>query len=260
MHGKSSTTSNVEIPQTLGEAMLTWGDLDLLAELRRTLDADEPLTTMASLFGKETAADRRGLPYTRVTDQLRADLIEKLCDGQLVATGFAGGAPPDALPTPIRPERWRVLTPDFETSSATGSDITLSDIRVAARDSGLSSEGGGGALSNLPEATVTLTVLGGSREISLNGQRLPLSNRLFDLVELLAKAASGGRVVPHREIESYLWGSRDIPVGGVVDAVRDLRRRIADALGPTVHNRLIVNRPGHGYMLSLPKEDIRIDP
>jgi hypothetical protein len=61
----------------------------------------------------------------------RRILPDKLIAGELQTTGFEPGAPLDSPPTPIHPARWRVLVPDFETSSATGPDgVKVVGIRV----------------------------------------------------------------------------------------------------------------------------------
>jgi len=64
----------------------------------------------------------------------RLRLIDKLITGELQTTGFEPGAPLDSPPTPIHPARWRLLVPDFETSSATGPDgVEVVGIRILPR-------------------------------------------------------------------------------------------------------------------------------
>jgi hypothetical protein len=116
-------------PQTLDMAMRVWGDPTLVAKLAEA-ERVGPLRTLASIFGSETWADRRTLPFTMITDLLRAALLEKLRDGRLSATGFERGAPVHAPPSGILAERWHCLIPDFSDSSATGAGIFLSGIRV----------------------------------------------------------------------------------------------------------------------------------
>jgi transcriptional regulator with XRE-family HTH domain len=60
----------------------------------------------------------------------RRILRDKLITGELKATGFKLGAPLDSPPTTIHPAYWRVLVPDFETSSASAPGVEVVGIRV----------------------------------------------------------------------------------------------------------------------------------
>ena len=244
----------------LHDAMLVWGDPDIVAEFRHHEDIG-PRFTFNSVFNNETPADRLRLPYTRLYDQLSAALIERLCNGELIATAFDEGMPADAAPISIRPERWRVLIPDFKTSSATGTGLHLTCVRVHVATSMQNI----GEISTLPAPThhsrLVLTIHRAAREVSIGPNRTSLSIRSFKLLNLLVTAAlDRRRVVSRQEIEQSLWSS-NVDKKACADAVRALRGRIAGLLPKGLRpDQVIANRPPGGYILDLSPEDVLLGP
>ncbi len=240
------------VRQTLAEAMLTWGDPKRVADFLEH-EQTGPLSTFASIFGKETDADRWALPYTRVTDELRDALIGKLRDGRLAATGFLQGAAPNAPPSVILAERWNTLTPDFGDSSATGSGIVLTGIRVSEP-----TIKGSAAPSS---RTIALAVCESAYTIEVNGQCLVLAPRPLKLMVLLANAAIQKKgVVSRRTIEAALW-SQPVANKACADAIRDLRKRLATILPKGIRvQEVIANRSPASYILDLDPDRIRLNP
>lgn len=167
--------------------------------------------------------------------------------------------PADAPPRVIQAQRWHVLRPDFEASSASGTGLTLSSIRLMMRASEPPHEAQGAATGETSPVEPSLVVLQHASAIVLHGHRITLPNFLFVLIYLLAKAATeNGRVVTTRTIEKGLWGSGQ-PKGRVTQVVYDLRARIAAVPGLPNTRDLILNRPGNGYVLTLPGSTIRVE-
>ena len=127
---------------TVADAALHWGDPELNAELCRLSNLGYNDQTLAAIFGTETPADRRADRYCRILDDLRCDLIEKLCTETLVAIGFTAASSPSSDRERIHPGRWRVLVPDYDNNSATGGGLNLLDILVtdASRHSAISAD------------------------------------------------------------------------------------------------------------------------
>ena len=124
-HGKQD-----RIYHTVADAALHWGDPKLSSELCRLSELRHNDQTLAAILGTETPADRRANRYCRILDDLRCDLIEKLCSETLVAIAFTGVSSPSAERERIHPGRWRTLVPDFDDNSATGGGLNLFDILV----------------------------------------------------------------------------------------------------------------------------------
>jgi len=82
---------------------------------------------VSSVLEPEDTPRRR---FRRIQEQLEGHLLAHLRDGVLVASGYPENASADAKPTLIASERWSLLTPNFENSSARGSGLLLFGIRV----------------------------------------------------------------------------------------------------------------------------------
>lgn len=240
------------VRQTLAEAMLRWGDPKRVAALVEHEQMGS-LSTFASIFGKETEAARRALPYTRITDELRDALIEKLRDGRLAATGFLQGAAPNAPPSVILAERWNTLTPDFGDSSATGSGIVLTGIRVSEP----TIQGSAAPSSR----TIALAVSKRAHTIEVNGQGVVLAPQSLKLMVLLAnEAIQKNGVVSRRTIEAALW-SQPVTNKACADAIRNLRERLATILPKGIHvQEVIANRSPASYILDLDPDRIQLNP
>ena len=115
---------------TLKEALSRWGDpesaQEMLCLVRQGCDAPMILSTSGPL----SPAEERGLRYLSLREKLESEILERLRQGQLVATGYDSRAALDAPPITIPADRWRVLTPDFNKSSATAVGFTVVGILV----------------------------------------------------------------------------------------------------------------------------------
>lgn len=56
--------------------------------------------------------------YYQNARNAQPEVVAKLLSGELLATGMRSGAPLAAPPEKIHPDRWRILVPDFDGSSA----------------------------------------------------------------------------------------------------------------------------------------------
>lgn len=72
----------------------------------------------------------RNLDLRESERRLEHCLIERLLAGTLFATGYAEKAALDENASKILPDRWRTLTPDFTTSSATAPGLNVTGILV----------------------------------------------------------------------------------------------------------------------------------
>ena len=61
---------------------------------------------------------------------LTLNLVKQLRDGQLVAIGYVAPVVVDARTLEIPKDKWRILKPNFRTSSAAGGGLEVVDIRV----------------------------------------------------------------------------------------------------------------------------------
>lgn len=115
-----------------------YGDLTLFRAARR-LSSEELCSKLAA--GELRAADVMKPPFVdrhdRVSQMLRSKyrsvegelheaLVEKLLRGERRATGFLTNHPLDSSAAAISPDRWRILIPDFDESSA----LCFSGIKV----------------------------------------------------------------------------------------------------------------------------------
>jgi DNA-binding winged helix-turn-helix (wHTH) protein len=115
-----------------------------------------------------------------------------------------------------------------------------------------------------PPATVEarLVLDRGDKSATLDGVRCMLSPHSFELLWLLAKAAtSDGHVVSRNEIEKALWPATASTMSktAAADAIRGLRRRLEDGRGNKLPaSNLIATRQGQGYQLDLSAGEIRM--
>lgn len=123
---------------TLRQAMLYYGP-EAVAECFYDLDAQGYGGDPPMLYGTdgwptspEILSDFRIKSGQLRDARLRLEfcLVRKLVTGELVATGYAASGPLDEPARPIAADRWRTLTPDYETSQATGPGILVSGILV----------------------------------------------------------------------------------------------------------------------------------
>jgi hypothetical protein len=203
-----------------------------------------------------------GVPYVRTLDMLRAEIVDRLKSGELVATGFEDGTPADAAPKVIRADRWHVLQLDFDTSSATGTGLRLTNIRVsvAASTQNATADDVG---SSGPRATdVAFVIRRGAREVSFGPRKVAISDRPFRLLMLLAEAATGDRgAVSRQEIEKHVWGNAVVSTKACADAIRDLRLKLAKVLPRSLAvQSVIASRQPAAYVLDLDPRQIQIDP
>jgi pSer/pThr/pTyr-binding forkhead associated (FHA) protein len=89
------------------------------------------------------------------------------------------------------------------------------------------------------------------REVILDGQRLDLRGKLYDLIALLYE--NRGRAVSTHDIKTTVWKERPLGADGMPlvtdDELRTLVYRLRRRLEP--HENLVRTLPGHGYMLDL---------
>jgi DNA-binding winged helix-turn-helix (wHTH) protein len=94
----------------------------------------------------------------------------------------------------------------------------------------------------------------------LDGRPTGLSPRAFDLLWLLAQAASGdGRIVSRREIEKCLFGAQTVGKGAAADAIRDIRNQLGLVAGDREHtDGIIQTRHRQGYVLNLRADEVQL--
>lgn len=108
----------------LEEALFECSDTELREEYERLKEYDYPF---GFVHESEQSPRRQA---RRIRAQLELALLNALVEGKLVASGYDTRSPADAKPVAISPDRWRVMTPDFQKSSAEGSGVSLFGIRV----------------------------------------------------------------------------------------------------------------------------------
>jgi hypothetical protein len=85
---------------------------------------------MFFLDGLITESDRRQWRAGELKARLEAEFLAKLTAGSLQASGMVWPIGLNAMRRTIPAARWRMLTPDFTTSGATGGGLRIVDIRV----------------------------------------------------------------------------------------------------------------------------------
>jgi hypothetical protein len=135
---------------TLRQAMFHYDETGSAEELARLIEAGDALpcqtNALAQVAGMRNALRPavsnalRGRSWLEAVSSverrdalrntLQLQLIKKLCSGVLVATGYSMNDLPDEPARPILKDRWRYLVPDFQRSTARGSDFTIDGILV----------------------------------------------------------------------------------------------------------------------------------
>ena len=120
----------------------------------------------------------------------------------------------------------------------------LARIRVALKRHSSEREGGARVLEEGP-----LRLDRDSRELSWNGQNIPLTKKEFDLLEYLM--LNRGVAVSRSELLDKVWGYSYVGDTNVVDVyIRYLRRKLDDPF----HVKLIHTVRGVGYLFRLEEE------
>ena len=121
---------------SLGEALLFFGDPETAkcyAALNLAFGPPTwwcPESPPPGIEARDFAFRRQWLEHERLEHVLCQELVAQLIAGALRATGFEPSTPADSPPVAIHASRWRVLTPDFENSSASAPGITITGIRI----------------------------------------------------------------------------------------------------------------------------------
>jgi two-component system KDP operon response regulator KdpE len=115
----------------------------------------------------------------------------------------------------------------------------LARIRVSLRHAGREEAAAEPKISVGP-----LSMDAGERSASIDGQKLQLTRKEFDLLHLLARHA--GRVMTHRHLLTSIWGEAQAQDTAYLRVyVGQLRRKLGEA-----HHDLIRTEAGIGYRLS----------
>jgi DNA-binding response OmpR family regulator len=238
---------------TLADALVRWGDPAAVAEVTRLAGEgyDGPLIVLVP--GPATEYERNVFRYRELRERLETALVAKLRDGSLVATGYDSRAAIDAPPATIPADRWRVLTPNFEDSSAAGGGLSISGILVSD-----SNRGGARREASSPEPQ--LRIAKAARQACLDGLDLKLTPRSFDLLVILAEGAIHGAVpVPKRHLEDRLMG-RNFSDKALGQAINRLKSELTNSgvRGERAQS-FIENVRAVGYRLTLSASELRID-
>jgi hypothetical protein len=180
-------------------------------------------------------------------------LVAKLRDGSLVATGYDSRAAINAPPVAIPADRWRVLTPNFEDSSAAGGGLSIGGILVSD-----SNRPGARREASSPEPQ--LRIAKAARRACFDGLDVKLTARSFDLLVILAEAAIQGAVpVLKRHLEDRLLG-RNFSDKAIGQAINRLKSELTKS-GVSHHRAqsLIENVQAVGYRLRVATSDVRVD-
>lgn len=236
---------------TLAEALLRWGDSTLVAEMTQLAKDgyDGPLIVLVP--GPASTYERNVLRYRELREQLEQALLDKLRSGSPLATGYDVRAPINAEPLTIPGDRWRVLTPNYEDSSATDAGVTITGILVH--------EDVPATAPLASTAQLRLEIGRTTRRVRFDGTKLRLAPRSFDLLLILAEAAaSTGAPVSGHDIEAGLWG---VPVDkkAVNDAVGKLKSELVkQGMDEAAVRLAIENVRAKGYRLTLAPDEIHI--
>jgi hypothetical protein len=106
----------------LFEALERFSDPSDSEELRFLAPYDIPLFFVG---GPETETDRLLSRARRLRERLESELLAKLTAGSLQASGMVWPIGLNARRRTIPAARWRMLTPDFTTSEATGGGLRM---------------------------------------------------------------------------------------------------------------------------------------
>jgi DNA-binding winged helix-turn-helix (wHTH) protein len=241
---------------SLFDAMCASGDPKLVSEMRalKAKGADVPY-----VFVRGGSQDREESRYPELSIQLENSLRETLLTGDLVAYGYETGGALDQSMIRIRPDRWRVLEPNFDKSSANsgGSEIigiiVIAPVRSAAKSP---------MPNRISPDLFRLVIKAASMVVTVDGTLVPPRPQPFKLLLLLAEAArDSSGVVPNAVIEQHLFHNAVVSTRAVSDSIRSLRELLKEALGDGFDSRgLVQNRAGVGYLLNLRSEQVLILP
>lgn len=250
--------------QPLGEALLTWGDPAAVAEIKQLEREGYAGPRMWIVEGPVTEDDRKGFRYDELREQLRAELVDKLRHGMLIASGYDSRGSIDAPPVTIPPDRWRIVSPDFDDSSAIAGSFTITGILVhEAGALAATAPATAAAKTKIQQAAVRLRIERGRELVFVDGSERPMPEQLFKLLCLFAeRAIRDGGVVANADIEKHLWGdniykmSRDIR-----DVIRELRDAYAGDGGEDREalRQTIEVRARRGYRLQLAADEIALE-
>jgi hypothetical protein len=247
-------------PQTLDGALLIWGEPAVVAEMSQLAreGCDGP-----QILQLEVGSNRDVFRYRELREQLEAALVDDLRRGKLIAAGYDSRAPIDAPPVTIPADRWRVLIPDFEDSSASGGGISIS--RILVHEANMAT--GPGAEFAKASAVPTLVRLRIKRpqlRVFVDGEERPIPEQPFKLLCLLAeRAIFDGGYVANREIDAHLWGKG---IRQLFRPTSDVIRELRDAYAGTTKGKdrdearmTIEGRRNQGYRLRLSAEEIALE-
>lgn len=243
----------MESPQThplsLFDAMCAWGDPDKVAEMLalKRRGADAPILVLGRR-GPEPA----GWRYRDIREGLEDALVARLLTGGLIAEGYDSDGSFDQPMIRIPSDRWRVLTPDFDESSAVSHNRKIIGIVVSPREKVDAGPSGEPSAIPLGSGLVRLVIRQQSKSITLDGKPITLAARPFSLFLLLAEAAQAG-TGPMRgsRIKDTLW-SPGVSERAATDVVRDLRSKLRSVCGSGFDpHQFIQSRTGLGYVLDL---------
>lgn len=208
---------------------------------------------LIAILGPETEYERNVFRYRELRERLRTALVAKLRDGSLDATGYDSRAAIDAPPVAIPADRWRVLIPNFDDSSAADGGLSIRGILVSS-----SNHAGAPREASLPEPQ--LRIAKAARRARLGGFDLKLTPRSFDLLVILAEGAIQGAVpVLKRHLEDRLLRG-NFSEKAIGQGINKLKSELTKSgVCRESAQSLIENVRAVGYRLTLPPPDIRID-
>jgi DNA-binding winged helix-turn-helix (wHTH) protein len=238
--------------KTLAEALVAWGDPAAVAEMLSLAEEGYDSPLMIIILGAPPSEyERKTFRYQKLREGLEAAFLAKLRDGPLVTMGYVHGSSVNEPPVIILSDRWRVLTPNYEDSSATGAGMTVSGILVYEDESA----------AGVPArpAPPRLRMSRDPRRARLDDTELQLTPRSLRLLLVLAEAVVAGRsVVSRQDIERQLWAA---PVGkkAVADAVHKLKCELVDQdVVEAAAYLLIENYLATGYRLAVAASEIQV--
>jgi hypothetical protein len=118
---------------SLRDASIFYGDADVVERFARLWEQGydvEPEYDPWPDESRDRFAHIRNVQYREEKTRLEFGLLRKLSAGTLFATGFSHAAPLDEPATRIAADRWRILTPDFDSSSAAAPGMIITGILV----------------------------------------------------------------------------------------------------------------------------------
>jgi hypothetical protein len=250
--------------KTLEDALLTWGDPAAVTEMVRLAREGYHGPAIIVLGVPETEAEQKIFRYRSLREQLKAELLANLRQGKLVAAGFDARAAIDARPVTVPADRWRVLTPNYVDSSATGPGITIAGILVteptatAATAPATEAVDEGPVVEKIGPKEPRLRMWKSSGLVQLDGTAVILTHRSFRLLLKLAESAAiGAALVRLAELRKLVNGSGDKAVAQGVHVLKgELEKSGVEADRVKV---LIENRRAAGYWLNMSSSNIKIN-